>query len=96
MILGGIDYNSGPYTVIIPANVEEVSFSILITNDNKKEENEIFHLVIDSSSLPDGVVVGTPSQAIVTIVDVTCKILLAINLCNIIHSSVVSSKAIFM
>ena len=84
-ILEGIDYNSGPYTVIIPANVDEVSFSILITNDNKKEKNETFHLVIDSSSLPDGVVVDTPSQAIITIVDVTKrKILLAIDLCKII------------
>ena len=73
---GGIDYNSGPYTVIIPANVDEVSFSIFITNDNKKEENETFHLVIDSSSLPDGVIVDTPSQAVITIVDVTRKILL--------------------
>ena len=83
--LGGIDYNSGPYTVIIPAGVDEVSFSILITNDNKKEENETFHLVIDPSSLPNHVNVGTPSQAIITIVDVTkCKILLAVHLCNII------------
>ena len=59
--------------MIIPADVDEVSFSILITNDNKKEENETFHLVIDSSSLPDGVVVDTPSQAVITIVDVTRK-----------------------
>ena len=62
--------------MIIPADVDEVSFSILITNDNKKEENETFHLVIDSSSLPDGVVVDTPSQAVITIVDVTRKIFL--------------------
>ena len=62
--------------MIIPADVDEVSFSILITNDNKKEENETFHLVIDSSSLPDGVVVDTPSQAVMTIVDVTRKIFL--------------------
>ena len=62
--------------MIIPADVDEVSFSILITNDNKKEENETFHLVIDSSSLPDGVVVDTPSQAVITIVDVTRKFLL--------------------
>ena len=81
--LGGIDYNSGPYTVIIPANVDKVSFGILITDDNKKEENETFHLVIDSFSLPDGVVAGTPSQAIITIVDVTkCKILPNVHLCN--------------
>ena len=60
----------------IPANVKSVSFSILITNDNIKENNETFHLVIDADSLPDHVIVGTPSQATVTIVDTTkCKVL---------------------
>ena len=73
---GGFDYISGPYTVKIPANVKMVSFSILITNDNKKENNETFRLVIDPYSLPDDVIVGTPSQATVTIVDITkCKVL---------------------
>ena len=67
--------------MVIPANMKEVSFSILITNDNKREKNETFHLVIDSSSLPDGIVVDTPSQAVITIVDVTkCKILLCCSL----------------
>ena len=68
---GGVDYISGPYAVKIPAGVNNVSFSVLITNDNKREVNETFRLVIDSSSLPDRVVVGTPSQAVITIVDVT-------------------------
>ena len=48
-----------------------VPFSILITDDKKKENNETFHLVIDPYSLPNGVVVGTPNKATITIVDNT-------------------------
>ena len=73
---GGFDYTSGPYTVKIPANVKSISFSILITNDNIKENNETFHLVIDPDSLPDDVIIGTPRQVTVTIMDTTkCKVL---------------------
>lgn len=55
----------------IPIGTKNVSFDISITNDNRREDNETFRLVIDSSSLPDGVVVGSPSQALITIVDKT-------------------------
>ena len=68
---GGIDYISGPYTVKIPTNVKMVSFSIMITDDKKKENNETFRLVIDPYSLPSGVVVGTPDKPTITIVDTT-------------------------
>ena len=68
---GGIDYISGPYTVKIPTNVKMVSFSIMITDDKKKENNETFHLVIDPYSLPNGVIVGTPDKPTITIVDTT-------------------------
>ena len=68
---GGSDYISGPYSVKIPAGKTTLSFRISITNDNRRENNETFYLVIDSSSLPNGVVVGSPSQAKVTIVDIT-------------------------
>ena len=68
---GGIDYISGPYTVKIPTNVKIVSFSILIADDNIKENNETFHLIIDPYSLPNGIVVGTPDKPTITIVDTT-------------------------
>ena len=74
---GGNDYISGPYTVKIPTNVKMIPFSILITDDKKKENNETFRLVIDPHSLRNGVVVGPPNMATVTIVDTTkCKIML--------------------
>ena len=68
----------------IPKNVKTVPFNIMITDDNIKENNETFRLVIDPHSLPNGVVVGTPDKAMITIVDTTkCKlfiVLVAVNL----------------
>ena len=69
--LGGFDYTSGPYIVKISTGKNTASFRIAITNDNKRENNETFYLAVDSSSLPNGVVVGSPGQAKVTIVDKT-------------------------
>ena len=47
----------------------------MITDDNIKENNETFRLVIDPYSLPNGVVVATPDKALITIVDTTkCKL----------------------
>ena len=74
---GGIDYISGPYTVKIPTNKKMVPFSILITDDKKKEKDETFHLAIDQYSLPTDVIVGSSNTAMITIVDTTkCKIML--------------------
>ena len=44
-------------------------FDIPINDDAIIENNENFALTIDPSSLPTGVIVGSPDQAIVTIVD---------------------------
>ena len=57
------------YTVALSAGVNSSQLNILITNDNILEDNETFNLTINQSSLPDGVVVGDPSQVTVTIVD---------------------------
>ena len=66
---GGVDYTSGPYTVIIPAGETNVSFAVPITDDDVLEETEVFNLIINSSTLPNRVVVITPYQATVIIVD---------------------------
>ena len=61
--------------------MKTVSFSILIADDNIKENNETFHLVIDPYSLPNGVVVGTPDKPTITIVDTTkCKLMYVLSL----------------
>ena len=66
---GGVDYNSGPYNVTFPAGVTNVSFNVTIINDNVLENNEIFHLIIDSSSLPNGVAYGKINQVTVNILN---------------------------
>ena len=47
----------------------EVSFSVGITDDNILENDEIFQLSINSSSLPNRVTVDNPSEVTVTIMD---------------------------
>ena len=64
---GGVDYNSGPYTVHFNVGMTNGSFIVMINDDNVLENDETFTLNINPSSLPSGVTVGTPSQATMTI-----------------------------
>ena len=66
---GGVDYDSGPYTVIIPAGERNTSLSIPINDDNIFEHNENFGLTVNVSSLPTGVYIGNNNETIITIVD---------------------------
>ena len=66
---GGVDYDSGPYTVTFPARVTSVPFKVSLNDDNILEKNENFVLTINQSSLPSGVTIGNPSLTTVTIVD---------------------------
>ena len=70
----GEDYESGPYSVMIPARMTSVSFDIPITNDDVLEQNENFNLTINTSSLPSRVFATNPYQATVTIMDDDGKI----------------------
>ena len=63
---GGVDYNSGPYTVILPAGLTSALFDIAVYNDTILEDDENFTLTINSSSAPDGISGG---QATVIIMD---------------------------
>ena len=56
-----------------------IPFSIVIADDKKKETNETFSLAIDPHPPRDGVVVVTPENAIITIVDA--------NKCKLMHCS---------
>ena len=66
---GGVDYNSGPYTVQFDAGVTRVLFDVMINNDNIFEENETFHFKFESSSLPTGVAIGNYGQSTVIILE---------------------------
>ena len=65
----GVDYNSGPYSVQFNVGVTRVSFNVSINNDNILEEDEIFTLNINSSSLTNRITIGDHSQTTVTILD---------------------------
>ena len=66
---GGIDYDSGSYTITIPSGQTSATFSIAINDDNILEMNENFGLFINEHSLSTRVIVGNLNQATVTIVD---------------------------
>ena len=66
-MLAGSDYHSGPHTVTILAGVNDVTFSVTITDDDIREMSETFNLIIDPSSLPNGVT--SSNNATVTILD---------------------------
>jgi len=63
------DYSPGPYDLTIPSGDISVSFNISITDDNILETMEEFFLIVDPSSLPDGVTVGSEGNTTVVIVD---------------------------
>ena len=67
MMYTGSDYNPGPYNVTIPAGKNDVTFSVTITNDDIHEMSETFNLIIDPSSLPNGVT--SSNNVTVTILD---------------------------
>ena len=52
LIIGRVDYISGPYHVIFPARSTKASFDIVLLDDNKHEDNETFMLTISEDSLP--------------------------------------------
>ena len=66
-LIGGIDYESGPYDVIFPAGVTSMSFNILIYDDDLLEDNENFTLTIKAESLPVGISISSPSTVIMII-----------------------------
>ena len=69
---GGVDYNSGPYTVIFPNGSTNASFNIIINDDNVLEESEVFVISIESVTYGT---VGTPRNARVNIIDTTSMLL---------------------
>ena len=69
MYIGGADYNSGPFNIVIPSEVVNVTFNISIITDNILEGDEVFYLRIGSSSLPNNVTVGRLNTTTIVILD---------------------------
>ena len=68
-LIGGSDYVTGPYNVVIPAGETNVKFSVIIMDDNILETNETINLAIKSNMLPNKIIRANPGRAVVTIVD---------------------------
>ena len=64
---GGVDYNSGSYSIQFNIGVTKASFNISINDDNIMEGNESFSLSINTQSLSNEVTVGDHGQTTVTI-----------------------------
>jgi len=70
---GGIDYDSGPYTVTFPAGQISVPFDVPINDDATCEDEEDFTLTIIRRTLPDGVTCDGAGRAEVILVDDDCS-----------------------
>lgn len=78
---GGVDYVSGPYDVIFRSGATYASFDVVISDDNAYRGNVNFNLTINSSILPNDVMVGDIGQAVVIIVEDDCKFVLHCTQC---------------
>lgn len=67
------DFASGPFNVTFHAGETVAMFNVSINDDNTVENNETFAILIDQSSLPNGVSIGNPSRTVVIIVDDDCE-----------------------
>ena len=65
---GGVDYNSGPYTVQFDVGITRALFTIPLIDDNIMEDNETFSFSVNASSLPSAITVSDSGQTTVTIV----------------------------
>ena len=69
VIGGGVDYNSGPYSIKILAGANRMTFNISINNDNILEDNEEFSLIINNTSLPSCVITNSSGRSTVIVRD---------------------------
>ena len=69
-VTGGVDYDSGLYTVTLTAGMTMASFNVPINDDDILEDDEDFTLTIRSGTLPNRVTRLGSGQSTVTIVDV--------------------------
>ena len=69
-VIGGDDYDSGPYSVTFPPGNNSAAFDIAIIFDEVEEDSETFTLSI-APILPPLITYGDIIQATVTIIDKT-------------------------
>jgi len=75
LFAGGVDFEPGPYLVTFPMSTTSAVYNISIDADRILEVDEIFEIVIDSTSLPFDVFSGTSDELVLVIVDDDRKLL---------------------
>ena len=70
-VTGGIDYDSKPYSIMLPAGMTSVMLNVPIFNDNILEDDETFTLTINPSDDYD--IRRNRKEARVTIKNDDCK-----------------------
>ena len=50
-LIGGVDYNSGPYNVTFITGMASATFNVFITDDNILEDDKMFILIINKGPL---------------------------------------------
>ena len=69
----GTDYEEGPYNVTIPKGKMNATYCIAVPNDEELEMDEAFRITINENALDQDVVVMSPNEARVIILDDECK-----------------------
>ena len=67
--LGNTEFVLGPYSITILAGSTYKDFDVPVNDDYLCESNKTIPLFISTSSLPDRVSLGDPSEATVIIID---------------------------
>ena len=70
--IAGDDFNTTPFTAIIPAGATNTTVTVTVTDDNIVEGDEVFSMSLTVPSyLGPGIVAGLVTNATVTIIDTT-------------------------
>ena len=70
-VTGGVDYDSKPYSIMLPAGMTSIMLNVPIFNDNILEDDETFTLTINPSD--DYMIRRNMNEARVTIKNDDCK-----------------------
>ena len=70
-VTGGVDYDSGPYPIMLPAGQTNVMLNVPIFDDSILEDDETFTLTINPSD--DYMIRRNRNEARVTIKNDDCK-----------------------
>ena len=68
-LTGGVDYESGPYTVTFTAGQQYAALIVSTMDDNTTELSEYFSVMISSTDQPRAAEIGSPNMTFITIED---------------------------